>query len=153
MKDGIKLIRLDRKAEVCWAHMPQLTGRIHEWGVRFKQKNIDIIVQRVEASFILGLDTIAIWYAIDGEQIVGHVLILEEEYNCVPVGFISQLAIKPFTVGKAMIDTTWFEAEQWARSKKLDGLVFVTARWRWRAWREMFGFYPWRLVCRRDVAL
>lgn len=147
----VELIRLDRKNERCWAELPRLSARIQEWGVRLQQKKIETIVQRVEASFILALDSIAVWYAVDGERIVGHVLILEEEYNGVPVGFISQLVLDPFTVGKAMIDTTWFEAEAWARAKGLDGLVFVTARWNWRAWKQMFGFRPWRLVCRRDV--
>ena len=148
----IELIRLDRKSDRCWTHLPQLSARIQEWGVRLGQKKIETIVQRVEASFMLALDSIAVWYAVDGETIVGHVLILEEEYNGVPVGFISQLALSPFAGKKAMIDTTWFEAEAWARSKGLDGLVFVTARWKWRAWKGTFGFYPWRLVCRRDVS-
>lgn len=145
----VRVLRLERKCEECWRFLPQVSERIAAFGARVGQGNLEGLVRRVEASFVLGEQSetaLAVWIAVEGDRVVGHLLATQEVYNDEIIGMVSQVWLDHGKVPRALQDSVVFELEQWRDAHKFPRLLMITSRYRARAWQKRAGFKKWREI-------
>jgi hypothetical protein len=147
----VRLLRMDREDPECWALLPQLAARVLAWGTRFDQTGAPLLVQRLEACFVLHDDAMAAWVGVRGQEIVAHLIAAEDLHGARRVGFVAQLVMAPRVVPDAVKRAAERALEGWARARGFQELMMLTSRFRPTGWQRRFGFTPYRLLCRKEI--
>lgn len=148
---SVELIRLDRKLDRAWALLPQVAARILDFGVRMGQADIDLLVKKVEAAFVVPMDTVAVWLAVDGERVLGHLLAVEDDWAGQKIGFVLQLSMDGGRVPEDVRRLANQELEAWARGHGYRKLLMLTRRGAFRAWRRLYGFDLFRYLMTKEL--
>lgn len=145
------LVRLDRKNDRAWALLPQLSARILDFGVHAGQRDIDLLVKKVEAAFVVPMETVAAWAAVEGERVIGHLLAVEDEWAGEKVGFVLQLSMDGGRIPAAVRTDAQRELDAWARSHGYRKLLMLTRRGTLRAWRRCYGYRLERFLMAKEL--
>lgn len=153
----MRLLRLSPKNAECWAHIPALRQSIEEAGVAFKQKAVNLVVDRIIANFVMDgnpaipqeqQNSTAVWYLWDDAagRLRGHLVAIQGDWDGESVVFVWQmwmdrisrtLARDPEVV--ALQDTALLEMEHYGRSRGANRLVMYTLRPA-RYWGRRYAF-------------
>lgn len=147
---SVELLRLDRKNDRAWALLPQLSARILDFGVRTGQGDIELLVKKVEAAFVVPMDTVAAWVAVDGDRVVGHLLALEDDWTGQKVGFVLQAEMDGGHLPVAIHREAKHELEAWARGRGYRMLLMLTSRAP-GAWARRFGWHRVRSLMGKEL--
>lgn len=146
---SVELVKMDRKNDRAWALLPQLAARIHDFGVRMGQADIDPLVKKVEAAFVVPMETVAAWVAVDGDRVVGHLLAVEDDWTGRKIGFVLQAEMDGGHLPSAIKREAGHELEAWARGRGYGSLLMLTSRPP-EAWRR-FGWHRVRSLMGKDL--
>ena len=121
--------------------------------IAFHQGDVEELVKKVEGSFVVDNDAMAMWLIVERpeERVVAHLLATDDLYGGRKVAFVLQLAAEPRSLPREHIQTCGEELRAWARSREATRILMLTRRARLGAWRRLFGFVPYRLLMQMEL--
>lgn len=155
----MRLIRLSNKNDECWGHLPALRRSLEDAGVRFHQKGIGALLDRMVAAFVMEghpevplsqQGQVAAWYMIDDDGTIrGQLLAVQDQWDTEPCVYVNQLWAPNTPV--ALQRQAAHELDDYARSRGARCLFMYTRRHSPRYWKRAFGFEPHRVLYRREI--
>lgn len=150
---AVRWLRMHRSDPETWGLMPAYIERVREAGKRFNIVNIDELCTRLEAAFVVPIETITGWVVLDASnEILGHVIVSEDILAGRKVGWITQaVSTDPRRVSRAIAREVLADVERWARGCGYAELAMLTSRRETRAWERSYQFTTSRLLMTRPV--